>query len=77
MAKKKAKAKGKKTAAKTKRKSAAKRELIAPNKDKRYVRRGARGEFNESDDVGASLSMDGRRKAKKSAKRGQGDKGDR
>ena len=58
-------------------KSAAKREQIAPRGDKRYIRRDARGRINESDDVSRSLSQDGRRKAKKSAKPGQGDRGDR
>lgn len=61
---------------KSKKQSAAKRELIAPRGDKRFVRRGKRGRFKESDDVGRSLSADGRRKAKKKAKRGQGDRGD-
>ena len=54
-----------------------KRELINTGTDKRYVRRDAKGQFKESDDVSRSLSQDRRRKAKKSAKRGQGDKGDR
>jgi hypothetical protein len=60
----------------TKRK-AAKRELINTGTDKRFVRRGARGKFKESDDVGRSLASDRRKKAKTKAKRGQGDKGDR
>ena len=59
------------------RRRAAKRELVAPRGDKRYVRRDAEGKFKESDDVGRSLSADRRRKAKGGAKRGQGDKGDR
>jgi hypothetical protein len=69
----------KKTAARktTKRKRAAKRELIDTGTDKRYVRRGAKGRFKESDDVGRSLSADRRKKAKKKVKSGQGDKGDR
>jgi hypothetical protein len=55
-----------------------KRELIEPKAgDKRYVRRDAKGRFNEVDDAGRSLSLDVRRKAKKAAKKGQGDKGDR
>ena len=37
---------------------AAKRELIDTGHDKRYVRRDAKGQFNESDDVGRSLSQD-------------------
>lgn len=54
-----------------------KRELIAPKGDKRYVRRDEKGRFEESDDVGRSLSQDVRRKAKKVAKPGYGDRGDR
>jgi len=46
-------------------------------KDKRYVRRGARGRFKESDDVGRSLASDRRTKAKRKVKKGQGDRGDR
>jgi len=61
---------------KSPRKKAAKRELIDTRKDKRFVRR-ARGRFKESDDVGKSLTVDRRRKAKRKAKRGQGDRGDR
>jgi hypothetical protein len=60
-----------------KRKSAAKRELINTGTDKRYVRRGSKGRFKESDDVGKSLAQDRRRKSKSAATRGQGDKGDR
>jgi hypothetical protein len=66
-----------KTASKTARKGAAKRELIDTGTDRRFVRRGAGGKFKESDDVGRSLSVDRRKKAKGSAKSGQGDKGDR
>jgi hypothetical protein len=58
-------------------KSAAKRELIAPRGDKRYIRRDASGRIKESDDVGRSLSQGRRRKAKTAAKPGQGDRGDR
>jgi hypothetical protein len=59
------------------RKPAAKRELIAPRGDKRYIRRDAQGRIKESDDVSRSLSQDRRRKAKTAAKPGQGDRGDR
>jgi hypothetical protein len=55
----------------------AKRKLIETGTDKRYVRRGVRGRFKESDDVGRSLAADPRTKARTAAKRGQGDKGDR
>ena len=64
-------------AAKTAKKSAAKRTLVDTGTDKRYVRRGAKGTFKESDDVGRSAAADPRKKAKQKAKRGQGDKGDR
>lgn len=77
MAKKKAAKKAApKKAAKKRRKVSSKRELIDTGTDKRYVRRDKGGRFKESDDVGRSLSMDRRRKAKKSAKSGQGDRGD-
>jgi len=56
---------------------AAKRQLIEPKGDKRYVRRNPKGQFKESDDVGRSLAADRRKKAKTAAKPGQGDKGDR
>lgn len=55
---------------------AAKRELIDTGTDKRYVRRNEKGQFQESDDVGRSLSQDIKRHAKKTVKSGQGDKGD-
>ena len=53
------------------------RELIDTGTDKRFVRRGAKGRFKESDDVGKSLARDRRQKAKASSKAGQGDRGDR
>lgn len=54
------------------------RELIEPNKgDKRYVRRDENGRFSESDDVGKSLAQDQKRQAKTTAKKGEGDRGDR
>jgi hypothetical protein len=56
---------------------AAKRELINTGSDKRYVRRGANGQFKESDDVGRSLAQDRPRRAARRVKSGQGDKGDR
>jgi len=66
-----------KGAAKRTRKSASKRELIDTGKDKRFVRRGAKGQFKESDDVGRSLKRDRQQKAKRKVKSGQGDRGDR
>ena len=60
------------------RKAAAKRELVNTGTNKLFVRRNARGtSFTEVVDVSKSLAADRRRKAKKVAKRGQGDKGDR
>ena len=56
---------------------AAKRERIDSGKDKRFVRRGAKGQFKESDDVGRSLKRDRQQKAKRKVKSGQGDQGDR
>lgn len=53
-----------------------KRELINTGTDKRYVRRDEAGRFEESDDVGRSLSADRRQKAKNKAGKGQGDRGD-
>jgi hypothetical protein len=66
-----------KTRRSTKRSRSSKgRELIDTGRDKRYVRRDNHGRFNESDDVGKSLSQDRRRHAKKTVKSGQGDRGD-
>lgn len=57
---------------------ATKRELIAPNGDKRYVRRDRHGRFTTDQvDVGRSLAQDRRQHAKTACGRGQGDKGDR
>jgi hypothetical protein len=55
------------------------RELIEPHKgNKRYVRRGTKGEFtNRQVAVGRSLSADRRSKAKTIPKKGEGDRGDR
>ena len=69
--------KSRKVTKKATKRRAAKRELIAPRGDKRYVRRSKTGQFTESDDQGRSLSSDVRRKAKTRSKPGQGDKGDR
>jgi hypothetical protein len=44
---------------------------------RRYVRRGAAGKFKESDQVSRALASDRRKKAKRKAKRGHGDRGDR
>jgi len=44
---------------------AAKRELIVPKGDKRFIRRDDGGRIKESDDIGRSLAADRRTKAKK------------
>jgi hypothetical protein len=68
----------KKTGAKKSKKAkSAKRELITPKGDARYIRRDPAGQFDESDDLGKSKKSDRRKKAQRSAKVGQGDKGDR
>ena len=52
------------------------RTLIAPRGDKRFVRR-KKGKFTKSqDDLGRSLAADRRKKAKKVANKGEGDRGD-
>ena len=57
---------------------ARKRELIQPNEgDKRYTRRDEKGQFNETDDVGRSLTRDRQQEAKNESIKGQGDRGDR
>ena len=58
-------------------KTSGKRELVAPNNDKRYVRRNSKGQFSESDDQAKSLRQDVKKSAKKKIKPGYGDKGDR
>jgi hypothetical protein len=55
----------------------AKRELINTGTDKRFVRRAKSGTFKESDDVGRSLAVDRRTRAKTTVTSGEGDKGDR
>lgn len=66
-----------KTTRKTGRKTTSKRELLEPTAgDKRYVRRTGSGRFKDQVDVGRSLSQDVRKKAKRSAPSGQGDRGD-
>ena len=57
--------------------TSSKRTLVNTGTDKRYVRRDAKGQFKESDDVGRSLKADRRTAAKTRSKSGQGDRGDR
>ena len=62
----------------SKKRKAAKRELIDTGTNKLFVRRNELGtSFKEVADVGRSLAQDRRRKAKTVEKRGQGDRGDR
>jgi photosystem II stability/assembly factor-like uncharacterized protein len=56
--------------------ASSKRELIAPNGDKRLVRRDEQGRIKESDDLGKSLAQDVRKSAKSKVGSGQGDRGD-
>jgi hypothetical protein len=53
-----------------------KRELIDTGNDKRFVRRDDKGQFDEVEDVGRSLSQDVRKHAKTTVPPGQGDRGD-
>ncbi len=57
-------------------KSSDKRTLIAPNGDKRYIKRDEKGRIKESDDQGKSLSKDVKQHAKTEVKPGYGDQGD-
>ena len=57
-------------------KDSSRRELIDTGNDKRFVRRDEQGRFEESDDVGKSLSQDVRKHAKTEVPAGQGDRGD-
>lgn len=52
------------------------RELIDTGRDKRFVRRDAKGRFDEVEDEGRSLAQDRRQAAKKKVPSGQGDRGD-
>ena len=57
---------------------ARKREAIDKGTDKRYVRRGANGQFTKHQaDAGTSSAADQRQHSATSTKRGQGDEDDR
>ena len=60
----------------TKKRAGSARELIAPNGDKRLIRRDEQGRIKESDDLGRSLAQNVRKKSKTVVKSGQGDRGD-
>jgi hypothetical protein len=54
------------------------REKIGKGKSARYVRRDSEGRFtSDQSNVGRSLASDRRKKASRSTKSGQGDRGDR
>jgi hypothetical protein len=72
------KAKSAKRSAKKAKRGSQKRETLSRGrKNVAYAKRRASGTFKEIDEVGRSLSGDRRRKAKKKAKKGYGDQGDR
>ena len=52
------------------------RELIDTGRDKRFVRRNEKGEFDEVSDVGRSLTQDRKQTARHKVPPGQGDRGD-
>ena len=52
------------------------RELVDTGSDKRFIRRDTSGQFQESDDVGRSLTQDRKQSAKRKVPAGQGDRGD-
>ena len=52
------------------------RELIDTGRDKRFVRRDEKGQFDDVADVGRSLSRDRQQQAKTTVPPGQGDRGD-
>jgi hypothetical protein len=56
--------------------SKSRRELIDTGKDKRFVRRNEKGQFDEVADVGRSLARDRKQEAKHKVPAGQGDRGD-
>ena len=61
----------------SRKRASGKRELINTGRNKMYGTRTASGRFEEMDDVSRSLSADRRRAARKTAKSGYGDQGDR
>jgi hypothetical protein len=52
------------------------RELIDTGRNKSYVRRNEKGQFDEVSDVGRSLAQDRLQSAKSKVPSGQGDRGD-
>ena len=52
------------------------RGLIDTGRDKRFVRRDEKGQFDDVSDVGRSLAQDRKQEAKHKVPSGQGDRGD-
>jgi hypothetical protein len=52
------------------------RELVDTGKDKRFVRRDEKGQFDDVTDVGKSIAQDRKQSAKRKVPSGQGDRGD-
>jgi hypothetical protein len=59
-----------------KKESKSHRELIDTGKDKRFVRRDDKGQFEDVVDVGRSLARDRQQQSKTTVPPGQGDRGD-
>jgi hypothetical protein len=59
-----------------KKKTKSHRELIDTGKDKRFVRRDEKGQFEDVVDVGRSIAQDRLQHAKTKVPPGQGDRGD-
>jgi hypothetical protein len=53
------------------------RERIDTGRSKQYVRRDAKGQFKQSENVGRSSAQDQKRDAHHTTRSGQGDRGDR
>ena len=70
------KAKAKKAKKATKR-AAGKRDLVKGKNATMFAKRTTKGRFKEIDEAGRSLKTDRKKKAKKKAKSGYGDSGDR
>jgi hypothetical protein len=63
--------------AKKAKRSAGKRDLVKGKNATMFAKRSTKGRFKEMDETGKSLKADRRTKAKKKAKSGFGDRGDR
>jgi hypothetical protein len=77
MAKKAKKAASKAKGAKKAKRASGKRDLVKGKNATMFAKRTSRGRFKEMDETGKSLKSDRRTKAKRKAKSGFGDSGDR